>query len=220
MPKPKAAKASKPKLTAAHILSWIEENPAFLTRHAARLAALQPEAANITPLHAVRAARAEKSQASLQKRQDRLVRTVHANSASAADVFAVVPALVRCRTLAQLRKFLQTTLPQQLGLDATRLLLAGEASATTLPAKDIQAYFSDAPVALRTLYDVEDRALYGTKGKAMKSDALLHLQAADGTTLGLLALASKNEQRFHPGQGQELAIFFAHVMGAVLEGLR
>jgi uncharacterized protein YigA (DUF484 family) len=220
MPKAKAAKPKAPTLTATNVLVWIEKNPDFLTRHAARLAALQPEADNITPLHAVRAARAEKGQETLQKKQARLLRTVHANSASAADVFAVVPALIRCRTLPQLRKFLQTTLPQQLELDATRLLLAGDASATTLPAEEIEAYFDDQPVTLRTLYDVEDRALYGTKGKTLQSDALVHLQAADGTTLGMLALASKDEQRFYPSQGQELAVFFAHVISAVLEGLR
>lgn len=196
---------------------WIRQNPEFLVRYAAELAELQPEADNVTPLHAFKAVRAERGRAKLEQRHQKLINTVHANTEAAAGLFAVIPQMVKCQTLPQFRTFLQTTLSQKLDLAAVRLFLVGDsATATKLPATEMEALCSGT-VCLRTLQDAEDRALYGAKGKMYQSDALLRLQAADGATLGLLALASKDSQRFHPGQGQELADFFAHVAAVVLE---
>lgn len=199
------------------VLAWVLENPDFLVRHAAALAAIQPEAENVTPLHAFKAVKAEKSKQKLEQKQQRLLQTVQANSVAAAGVFAVVPQLVRCQTLPALRKFLQTDLCHQLDLAAVRLFLVGEEeTANRMSTQAITALLADKPVHLRTLNDAEDRALYGTKGKMYQSDALLALQDVDGVLIGLLALASTDAQRFHAGQGDELARFFAEVVGAVL----
>ncbi|MDD9912553.1 MAG: DUF484 family protein [Alphaproteobacteria bacterium] len=201
------------------VLNWLLEHPEFMVRHADKLASEhQQEAENITPLHAVRAARAEKSNQTLEKKHQRIIRTAEANAHSTADVFNVVPELIRCNSLPKLRKYIQTNLKKDLQVDATRLILAGETeTATTLPVETIHNYFSNKSIQLRTLYDAADRKLYGATGKMMKSDALFLLSSQSGQTLGMLALASQNDSRFHPGQGQELAIFFGNTVSAVLE---
>ena len=207
-------------LNAEHILGWIQQNPTFLVHYAEQLGAIQPEATNITPLHVARAKRAEKSHEAIEKTQQRLVRTVEANTQSANTLFLVIPELVRCTTLAQLRKFIQTDLKKALDLDASRLVLSGaEESSSTQTAEAIQSYFEEGSVVLRTLYDVDERAPYGTTGKTLKSDALFHMTNKEGQTLGMLMLASKSEQRFHPGQGQELVRFFGNVLNSVMENI-
>ncbi len=204
-------------LTAEDILFWIRHHPDFLVRFAGELADLQPEADNVTPLHAFKAVRAERGREKLEQKHQKLINTVHANTEAAAGLFAVIPEMVKCQTLPQLRTFLQTTLPEMLDLAAVRLFLVGEhATATRLPAQDILD-LCPTSVRLRTLQDAEDRALYGAKGKMFQSDVLLCLQTADGQVLGMLALASENSQRFYPGQGHELADFFAQVASVVLE---
>ncbi len=208
-------------LTEQQVSEWLEENPAVLLRLAQKMAEKEPEAENITPLHAMRAAKAEKKGETLALRQERLMKVLHANATSSAILFAVIPDVVRCADLAALRKYLQISFRQAMDLDSVRLILVGEKNtATTMTEKEINAFFEDSFVNLRTLYDAEDRAIYGTAGKMFKSDALFRLQSQKGDILGMLALASEEESRFHPGQGQDLALFFGEVFSAVLEKVR
>ncbi|MFZ2619671.1 MAG: DUF484 family protein [Alphaproteobacteria bacterium] len=216
----KIPKVVAPNLAETDVLAWLQAYPAFITRHAAKLHAPVKEmkkAGNITPLHAARADKAETKHDHLKKTQQRLVRTVQANSATAADVFDLLPHMVRCTSLASFRKFTQTTLKTHLQVEATRLVLAGPMETATSMTEDAIAALCPHPATLRTLYDVQDRSLYGNTGKMLKSDCLLRLRAADGTTLGMLAIASNDDQRFHPGQATELAALIGSIASAVLE---
>lgn len=205
----------------AEVLTFLLENPAFLMKHAAELANSQPQKSeNITPLHAVRAKKAENANAKLEQHQQKLVRTAKANSMAAATLFDIIPTLIACKTLADVRKCLQKNVKSALEINATRLIFVGpKATATTLRKKDILELTSNQPVKLRTLYSAEDRTLYGTTGKMMKSDALLQLHY-EGKLIGLIALGSHDETRFHVAQGTELAAFFGKTMGSILGRLK
>ena len=208
-------------ITENDVLAWVLENPDFLTKYAAKLAAAQPQKTeNVTPLHAVRAKKAEHAHAKLEQRQQKLVRTAEANSMAAATLFDIIPTLIACKTLACVRKCLQKEVKSALDINAARLMFIGtKATATTLRKKDIITLTDGKAVRLRTLYTTEDKALYGTTGKMMKSDALLQLKH-EGKLIGLLALGSHDETRFHLAQGTELAAFFGKTISSILSSLK
>lgn len=203
-------------LTDADILAWIAENPRFLLSHAETLSALaeEEEVETITNLHAFKARKMQKKQASLTKQHEHLLATAHYNSLSAGMLFSAILSVLECSDLAQLRTYIQAKLRKELQLDAARLMLLGETDSTTHISADSlsKQLADDEDIALRTLTDIEEKAMYGVKGKTLKSDALLKLTSTNGQTLGLLALASNDVQRFHAAQGADLINFFRRIV--------
>lgn len=216
-----AKKSAVPKLKSADVLAWLTAHPAFFTENADKLAQLSvpKKGGNILSLHAAKAERADKTAEKLQVRHKQMVATAQANASAAGSLFAATLNVIGCATLADLRTYLQTDIRDDLNLEAARLWLVGTAdTATTLTAETIEDYFPHDPtICLRTLADASERELYGPKGKMLKSDCLLHLTGSHGHTLGLLALASPDETRFHAGQATDLARFFGQVFARCLQ---
>lgn len=221
------AEQATPTFTDADVLAWLSENPRFLLTHAETLRTLAGDAnagENITHLHAFQAKRWEKETNQLSIQHERLVHTVAANSASAGALFSLIPSLIACPTIAKLRTFCQTTLRQELAIKSVRLIMAdaaiAEPTATTWPTTAIEDLFPEnRRTTLRTLSDHSERAIYGATGKMMRSDALIKLVDPEGTTLGLMALGSEDETRFHAGQGDDLIRFFGQVASVRLTQL-
>lgn len=203
-------------LTDTDVLAWIAENPRFLLSHAETLSALADahEVETITNLHAFRARKMQKQQASLTRQHAHLLATAHYNSLSAGMLFTAIIHVLECADLAQLRTYIQTKLRKELQLDAARLFLLGETdSITHISTNSLATQLTDdEDIALRTLTDMEEKSMYGVKGKTLKSDALLKLTTTKGATLGLLALASNDEQRFHAAQGADLINLFRRIV--------
>ncbi len=61
-----------------------------------------------------------------------------------------------------------------------------------------------------------DEAVYGPAAALVRSDALVRAAARDGGLRALLAFGSREEGRFHPGQGTELLGFLGHTVGRCL----
>ena len=57
-----------------------------------------------------------------------------------------------------------------------------------------------------------ERAIFGAGATLVHSDALLRLKISPATPVGLLALGSRKEGRFHAGQGTELLGFLARAV--------
>jgi hypothetical protein len=57
-----------------------------------------------------------------------------------------------------------------------------------------------------------ERAIFGAGATLVHSDALLRLTISPATPVGLLALGSRKEGRFHAGQGTELLGFLARAV--------
>jgi|GEM_PF-2231766 len=214
-----AEKPAKKRTSEKDVLAYLTRRPDFFMKHPTLLDELKLKRSegNVTSLNTVRASRKEKQSDKLKLQQERLYNTARNNENTAQSIFMCVEALSGMTTLAQFRTFVQTTLKNELELDATRLLLAAEEStATTLSASDIDDLTDNAPVTPRTLHDVADRALYGATGKLMKSDLLLTLADNSGQIKALIALGSKDDTRFHAGQSLELATFLTNVLSNTL----
>lgn len=215
-------KPTKKRTSEKDVLAYLTRRPDFFMKHPTLLDELKLKRTegNVTSLNTVRATRKEQQTDKLKLQQQRLYNTARNNENTAQSIFACVAVLASISTLAQFRTFIQTTLKNELDLCATRfLLISDKTTATTLAHDDINALTQTA-VTPRTLQDVTDRALYGTTGKLMKSDLLLTLTNAENQPTALIALASKEETRFHAGQSLELATFLTEVLSATLTRLQ
>lgn len=212
------ATAVKKRTTEKDVLAYLRRRPDFFMKHTDLLDSLKLKRTegNVTSLNTVRATRKEQEAEDLKLKQQRLMNTAALNADAAQTIFTCAVALSSAQTLAQVRTLVQTTFRTALELDATRLFLMGEEeSATALTSDSILEMTEEGSVTPRTLYDVTERSIYGTTGKLMKSDVLLRLSHED-QLLGLVALASKDETRFHSGQSFELVAFLTQILSATL----
>lgn len=210
-------KQINPKLKPSDVLAYLQANPAFFEKHKESLGSLSvpKKGGNILSLHALKADKLAKQTETLKTRQLQLISTAHANASVAGTVFTATLALIRCRTLANLRKYLQTGLPEHLEVDAVRLYTAGTESPTSLTPEQIHTY-CPTPLTLAPMDAAIHRPLFGPKTNNLKSTCLMALTTQDGTYLGLLALGSKEAHRFHAGQATEFAEFLRQVTSTVL----
>lgn len=207
-----------PLLASGDVLAWLQANPGFFTEHAAALGTLaQPaKGGNILSLHALKERRTAHRAEQLAVRHKQVVAAARSNALTAQTLMGQMAVAVAQPTLAAFRTYVQTTLKTALELDAVRLMLAGDTtSATTLAVAEIEELCPQS-VNLRTLHTADERALYGVKGKLVRSDCLLKLAAADGRVVGVLGLGSEDAARFHIGQESQMAEAFGAVLGASL----
>lgn len=101
----------------------------------------------------------------------------------------------------------ETTVPAaRLGLHGIRLLKAGAVDAM-LGAERSIVLRADAP---------GEAALFGSAAGLVRSTALLRLGFGRGAPLGILCLGTRQTGRYHPGQGSELLLFLARVVGITI----
>jgi uncharacterized protein len=101
----------------------------------------------------------------------------------------------------------ETTLPAaRLGLHGIRLLKAGAVDAL-LGAERNVVLRADTP---------GEAALFGSAAGLVRSQALLRLGFGRGAPLGILCIGTRQSGRFHPGQGTELLLFLARVIGIAI----
>ncbi|NBX85814.1 MAG: DUF484 family protein [Proteobacteria bacterium] len=206
------------KLTPKQVLSYLQANPKFFESHKESLSTLSvpKKGGNILSLHALKADKISRHAENLQVRQKQLIHTAAANATVADTIFTATLQLIRCRTLAALRKYLQTGLPTDLALDATRLFTAApEETATTLTPHQIEA-LCPTPVTLAPMDAANHRPIFGPKTNQLASVCLMQLTNEQGQTIGLLALGSAEAERFHAGQATHLANFLRQVTSTVL----
>lgn len=215
--------AKKPALPKpAAVLAYLRSNPAFFEKYKDELTqvAVNPKkgrmGGNILSLHAAKAERISRDAENLKIRHKQLISTARGNAEIADNIFNVIINLIGCRSLTELRKYLQTGLPEQLDLEAVRLFKTGaEETATTLTPEQIQSLCPQ-QLVLGPMHAATHRQLFGPKTNTLKSVCLMALTTENGTLHGLLALGSADETRFHAGQATTLADFLRKAATAVL----
>lgn len=149
-----------------------------------------------------------------------LLATSRANLASQSRIHAGVLALLEATTFENLIQAITTDLAMLLDVDVVALcveapdtnprrdvagvhmLVAGDVDAILGPNRDILLGPSS-PTA---------HMLYGAGAGLVQSEALLRLRPSARAPMGLLALGSRVEGRFDPGQGTELLGFLARIL--------
>ncbi len=220
-----ATKAASP-LKPAQVLSYLQNNPKFFETHREQLTEqfttgnTMPKkgrmGSGIISLHAAKAERVSRDAENLKVRHQQLISTARGNAEIAESIFTAVIGLIPCRTLADLRKYLQGSLADQLDVEAIRLFKVGtEETATSLTAEQINSLCPQ-DITTGPMDAAKHRVLFGPKTSNIKSVCLMALTTDDDTLHGLLALGSTDATRFHAGQAVTLVNFLRRATAGVL----
>lgn len=230
-----STKASEPEATAqseltdAQVIGFLRENPDFLARHPQLLSVIVPPARAFEDadesggevvdlqgamLHRMRAELTERSEQSSE-----LIDASRANLQSQNRVHAAVVALLSSRSLDHMLEILTIDLAGLLHVDAVALCLEGGTVAPTtnqgvrvVPRGTIDKIV-DVPGTITLRDHIEgDKRIYGEASGLVRSEAMLRLSVRDDAPCALLALGSRDPERFHDGQGSELLTFLARIM--------
>jgi len=144
----------------------------------------------------------------LAARSDSVLAAGRAAAGLAARVQEAVLALIRTADAAEC---IATELPALLGIDAVTWCSEGRGAPQTLPPGMVARLLGRREVVYREA-PTETRLLHGAAAPLAQVDALIRLAGG-----ALLALASRDRSRLHPGQGVRPLAFLGRAVSAALE---
>lgn len=215
----------EPSLDASQVLAFLRAQPEFLAEHAELLAPLlRPERASgdrVVDLQRFILERLKQRTQELEEERSQMVALARLNLKSQTRVHRAVLALINAQSFEHLIQATTIDLPVFLGLDVASLCI--EATGTPPPRCETPGVrVLDAGAVDRLLGPARDilllspvrgdSALFGSAAALVRSEALLRLKFGPAAPVGLLALGSRKESRFHPGQGTELLSFLARAI--------
>ena len=203
------------------VASFLEENRDFFVNHPELIEIIQlpqEQDGNVTSLASFQAKKLQQKLQNTTKKHTQILKTAAENLTSAEQIQQLALGIVRANSITELRKRLKDELGKGMELDTVRLLLT-KSKTDTIGESDLEKMFTEEDVRLRTLYDEEDKKIHGKSAKQIESDALIKVTATDGEPLGSLVLGSKDQARFHQGQGSDLLSFLGGILGATVERL-
>ena len=224
-PSEQATPELEPGLDDAQVLAYLRAHSGFLAQHAELLApllSLERESGDrIVDLQRFMAERLKRRTRELEGECQQMVALARLNLKSQARVHRAVLALMGASSFEHLIQVTTIDLPVFLGLDVSALCI--EATAAPPPRCETPGVRLIDPGAVdRLLGPARDmllrqsargeRAIFGAGATLVHSDALLRLKISPATPVGLLALGSRKEGRFHAGQGTELLGFLARAV--------
>jgi uncharacterized protein YigA (DUF484 family) len=209
----------------AAVVSYLRAHPDFLLRHPELLPILTPPAhASGDNIHDFQTFMIERLRSDLESAQADsrdLVITSRDNLAGQRRVHDSAVALLGATDFQQLVHIATTDLAVLLDLDVVTLCV--EVAETQLPHAVAGGVFALQPGAVDELLGVGrdvllmrnrpgERAVFGSATGLVHSSALLRLDFGSKGPVGILALGSRRDEMFHPGQGTELLGFLARVL--------
>ena len=223
-------KTSEPsELTDSQVVRFLRENPDFLERYPQLLSVIRaPErqfedadeaGGEVVDLQGAMLSRMRSELAQREEQSSELIDASRANLQSQNRVHAAVIAILSARSLDHMIEILTIDLAGLLNVDAVALCLEGGMVTPTsaqgvrvVPVGTIDKILDvSRTVSLRE--NVEgDRRIYGEAAGLVRSEAMLRLSVREDAPCALLAMGSREPDRFHTGQGSELLTFLARIL--------
>lgn len=219
-----ATTPSAPALNAGRVASYLRAHPDFLLRHPDLVSVLVPPAPqrgdSVVDMQQFMLTRLQDEVRRIKEEQRDLLKATRANIQSQARIHDAVLALLGARTFEHLVQTFTTDLALLLDVDV--IMLCVETPDGRLPRLDVHGLAGlpvgsvadlvggDREVVLRDDI-VGDPLLYGAGAGLVRSDALVRLAVSGMAPPCLLAMGSRDPQRFHPGQGTELLGFLGKI---------
>ncbi len=223
-------KTSEPReLTDAQVVRFLRENPDFLERYPQLLSVIRaPErqfqdvdeaGGEVVDLQGAMLSRMRSELAKREEQSSELIDASRANLQSQNRVHAAVIAILSARSLDHMIEILTIDLAGLLNVDTVALCLEGGIVTPTsaqgvrvVPVGTIDKILDvSRTVSLRE--NVEgDRRIYGEVAGLVRSEAMLRLSVREDAPCALLAMGSREPDRFHTGQGSELLTFLARIL--------
>lgn len=212
---------------AEQVAAFLRRHPNFLNEHPDLLEALAPPSAprsgeNVVDLQRFMIEKLRKDVHSLRHHQENLVDASRTNMSSQERVHAAVLAMLEARTFDHLLEIVTQDFIATLDVDFITLCFEAADPAThpgnikglrILATGMIEDMLGeDRSILLRAEVKGDSR-LFGKQAVEVRSEALVRLRVSQQGPAGLLALGSRAERRFYPGQGTELLGFLAEATG-------
>jgi uncharacterized protein YigA (DUF484 family) len=209
----------------ARTAAYLRKNPDFLLRHPDLVRVLTPpggrEGGNVEDFRSFLIHRLRQEADRLQADNRDLVITSRDNLTGQRRIHDAVLALINAPDFQQLVHVIITDLAVLLDLDVVTLCV--EVADTSWPRAVAGGVFTLQPGAVDELIGSSrdfvlyrkragERAVFGGATGIVQSSALLRLRFGSKGPIGILALGSRNDDMFHPGQGTELLNFLARVV--------
>ncbi len=207
------------------VREYLLANPSFLTDNPDLLPLLRPEAQhsgeNVLDMGQIVTRRLGDEVARLKAEHEELLANGRANQTAQKQIHAAALAMLEARNFEHLIHVVTRDLAEIFAIDTVTLCVEtaddGPTQAPTggvyvLPAGQVDRLLG--PGAGSRLEGVRcgDRAIFGPAAELVRSQALVRLSPSPGSPPGLLALGSRDGDKFHPGQGTELLQFLSRLM--------
>ncbi len=207
------------------VRDYLVENPNFLADNLDLLPLLRPQALysgeNVLDMGQIVARRLSDEVTRLQAQHEDLLANGRANQAAQKQVHAAALAMLEARNFEHLIHVITRDLAEILGIDAVTLCIEAADDGPTqappggvyvLPAGQVDRVLGPGAASRLEGVPCGDRAVFGPAAELVRSQALVRLSASPGSPPGLLALGSRDGDKYHPGQGTELLQFLSRLM--------
>ncbi|MDF1721616.1 MAG: DUF484 family protein [Minwuia sp.] len=226
--KAKGEKVADTPLSDEAVQAYLLANPDFLQRHPDLVRHLAPpsrfedeeEANRVVDMQGFMVSRLQSDLERARDNHDALISSARSNLSSQGQIHQCALAVLDARDFAHFINIVTNELPLILNVDTVTLCVESDArdGASATPGVRAMARGQvDALLGNGTRILLRDRisdseAVHGPAAGLVASDALARLAVNPKAPLALLAVGSREQDRFHAGQGTELLGFLAGVL--------
>lgn len=213
------------------VRQYLSDHPEFLTSHPDLLTELTPPAHRrgdgVLDMQHYMIDRLQKQIAALRTDQQDLIAASRSNMMSQARVHSAALTLLEARTFEHLIEVLTTDLANLLEVDVVTLCVesdsdiakvSGTEGVFVIPQGRVDEILGEERDIFLREDDDEAHNLFGGASALVQSSALVRLRISAAGPLAVLALGSRDSDRFHPGQGTELLCFLGRVAAQCIRG--
>ena len=221
---PKTNEAPERRPTEDEVRTYLESNPAFLLENPGILRRLVPpqrfDGDQVVDMQHFMVERLRAQLDMLSDNQHELIATTRSNMSSQAQIHRAVLALLQASDFEHLVHTATHDLSQILDIDVVTLCIEASEPAEELTGLGlyllepgtVEALLGEGRDILLRESTIESDTIFGPAAALVRSDALIRLHLEGFAEAGLLAMGSRDESRFHPGQGTELLSFLAQAL--------
>ncbi len=204
---------------------YLLENPDFLCDNPDLLPLLRPEVQhngeNVLDMGQIVARRLGDEVSRLKAQHEELLAAGRANQAAQQQVHAAALAMMAARNFEHLIHIITRDLAQVLDVDTVTLCVEAAGDGPTkapmsgvhvLPEGRVDDMLGQGVPALLQAVTRGDHLVFGPSAGLVRSQALIRLAPSKGSPPGLLALGSRDGEKFHGGLGTELLQFLCRLL--------
>ncbi len=214
-------------LSETEVADYLMQHPDFLIRHGAVLDHLLPPGRelgdSVSDFQRFLVQRLKGQVERLREDQQALIAVGHENDMNIGRILGAALRLTEARSLEQLAAMISDEIPALCGVD--RAVLAIESDDLALPqsvarlAPGLLDHWLGPADTLLQSYAAPHAELFGVDANAMRSLALLRVEAGQHQPLGVIAFGSHDPEWFSPDQATDFIAFLAGIVSRRLAQL-
>lgn len=212
--------------TAAEVLAYLSSHPDFLIRHPEAVEGLQipggHDGKGVVDMRTFVIERLKAKAKQLERTNNDIVTISRANLAGQSRIHAAALALLEATSFEALIQAVTTDLAVLLGVDAVVLSVESEgddalpgklvAGVQMMPRGETDRVLGQGRDVVLVSNLAQAPSIFGPAADLVRSEALLRLHPSSHCPTGILAIGSRTEGTFDPGQATELLAFLARVV--------